>query len=711
MTKDINNITTTYNNHEHDDECSSIPSKQTQTQTQALLDSQKENYQTNLSMERSLYLQGINQMDQIITSNLLSSFPSSSSFALSSHHRDGGNKQQSNINTTNRHHAVETHILNRVIETKILRAITLLHCMDIYTKLTLGIRTLHQYSVFTKEKELRERHEKKLNDSSKIISQNIRLYLAKIECRKEIRRKYEKLQLLQKKKEEELQLYNKMAIQTQKVFKGHLQRKQYTLLLIQKKENDASIKIANVWRNKLEWKQNVKVMQQKRFVEKEKRERNKACIQIQSFIRQRNAMNKFKKVYVHLFYKDQRDKWLQAQAQTKAMVSKIPGSESNSSTTIASFRKFSMIGAAHMIQKSIHDAHNKVLKSTPIVSEEKKSERSSVTSSKGRDHRFLWVNDILHQSSEDNNGKKKKRLRSPDDFDDYKYPVLEEVIQEGIPNNTLIDKEEVKALIIKIQNLWRYALARNVVIKLAFSVYEKYHVGDTNEVYWYNKRTGTSVWKKPTAFDGLLRKRRIELDLDDGKANDIIDPIYIPSANDTALSLERNCDFCGNNHAKWYDCTNCEAYCEKCHIKIHTKSKRSRNNVFFPITMCSHCDQTQVASKFCMACQDPYCDLCFWQIHPKSTFMMSKHPYRDLLKHCQRCHSYTARVKVYMEEQYYCKMCSVDANGNDNGYYEDVDLLVPARCQMKKQMLNDQQQVNQQGQYDNIESMQQNQDY
>lgn len=193
-------------------------------------------------------------------------------------------------------------------------------------------------------------------------------------------------------------------------------------------------------------------------------------------------------------------------------------------------------------------------------------------------------------------------------------------------------KNDEKAAII-IQTSWRYVISRNQIWLLCVKHFEK--IIDGEETYWHNKKTRKSMWKKPVFFGH----------------RDIMNPTHMPQKE---YSLERSCDFCGKATAKWYDAQDREVFCDACNLKIHSKG-RSRNNIVFPIKICSQC-YFQMASKHCTACDDVFCDSCFFVEH--KTAMLKLHPYLPILRHCDVCQKYVARIQLQMQEQYFCSPCS-----------------------------------------------------
>ncbi|GMH77772.1 hypothetical protein TrST_g13860 [Triparma strigata] len=203
-----------------------------------------------------------------------------------------------------------------------------------------------------------------------------------------------------------------------------------------------------------------------------------------------------------------------------------------------------------------------------------------------------------------------------------------------------------------IQRVWRNALSRTRLRKLALQRYQKIideHHG--NQVYYYNVKTGAAMWKKPV-FLGRY---------------DIANPIKLPTDD---RIFKKTCDLCARVASSWYDINDDESFCDDCHEQVHSKGRRV-TNVCVKIDNCIQCE-FQVASKKCVQCRDLYCDTCYFDQHKKG--MLQKHYFDEVQSHCVVCRQYVALLKVddgSGVEHNYCKVCYKKEHPNDPQFQQD----------------------------------------
>ncbi len=123
---------------------------------------------------------------------------------------------------------------------------------------------------------------------------------------------------------------------------------------------------------------------------------------------------------------------------------------------------------------------------------------------------------------------------------------------------------------IKIQRFGRGYLGRRFLLKLAQQMYVKCTDPDSKMPFWYNPRTGTSVWRKPK----LLR------DLDCGES------IRLPTDEERFTLM---CDECDAVPALLY-CDECDkAMCGSC-VKLLHRAIARKDHKQVPLIMCIECE-------------------------------------------------------------------------------------------------------------------------
>ncbi|GMI03979.1 hypothetical protein TrLO_g250 [Triparma laevis f. longispina] len=203
-----------------------------------------------------------------------------------------------------------------------------------------------------------------------------------------------------------------------------------------------------------------------------------------------------------------------------------------------------------------------------------------------------------------------------------------------------------------IQRVWRNALSRAQLRRLALRMYQKIvdeHHG--NQVYYYNVKTGAAMWKKPV-FLGRY---------------DIANPIKLPTDD---RIFKKTCDLCAKVASTFYDINDNESFCDDCHEQVHSKGRR-QTNICVKIDNCIQCE-FQVASKSCVQCKDLYCDTCYFDQHKKG--MLQKHYFDEVQSHCVVCRQYVALLKVddgSGEELNYCKVCYKKEHPYDPKFQQD----------------------------------------
>ena len=388
-------------------------------------------------------------------------------------------------------------------------------------------------------------------------------------------------------------------------YRGFIVRKQcYRLRLL---HTSADI-IQSSWRNCLLRKRTI--AQQVMILLKRKK-----CVQIQTWFRK-----------------------IRAQILVKYMIylrSKSNLSSQRFNMTKIITHRFTRLGAAHIISQW----YKKYQKDKTII--EKKKETKS---HKSFDYLKLNSNIGERQYSCHYSIQTSVPLNIKKIFERYSTTFQERKNERNVYDKSSTGTEKAA---ITMQTAWRVAYAREILWKKILHHFQK--IVNDKEIYWYNKKSGTCIKRKPFFF----------------YHRDITTPISIPRKD---ISLEKRCDFCGKTIAKFYDVKCCEAFCDDCKVKIHCRGRR-RNNEVFQIIICSHCE-FQMASKHCTICNDAFCDNCFLSMHKSS--MLKLHPFRTLLKHCRGCKIIIARLKNCIIDDYFCNRCAQRQMKNENTNFKNL---------------------------------------
>lgn len=163
----------------------------------------------------------------------------------------------------------------------------------------------------------------------------------------------------------------------------------------------------------------------------------------------------------------------------------------------------------------------------------------------------------------------------------------------------------------KIQRRMRGYLARRQITKLAQLSYSKFVDGETEAEYWFNPRTQTSFWTKPTLL-GIY---------DCGMA------VRMPKPEEM---FAVNCSICEKVSATCY-CQQCDSpMCTSCFAKVH-KSGQRKGHQHILVDNCVQCD-FQIGTKFCQTCKDIFCDSCFKHMHKKGRLR-----FHACVRYCSVC--------------------------------------------------------------------------
>ena len=119
--------------------------------------------------------------------------------------------------------------------------------------------------------------------------------------------------------------------------------------------------------------------------------------------------------------------------------------------------------------------------------------------------------------------------------------------------------DEIKAALL-FQRFWHRFSAKRRAVAVAKNVYEKYWDSDTGRPYWYNTRSGTAVWTKPSALG----------------ADDCSNPVKMPSGPDV---FTVTCESCQEKIAMTI-CLDCdELHCKDCSRVMHGKGRRHGHDI------------------------------------------------------------------------------------------------------------------------------------
>jgi hypothetical protein len=210
----------------------------------------------------------------------------------------------------------------------------------------------------------------------------------------------------------------------------------------------------------------------------------------------------------------------------------------------------------------------------------------------------------------------------------------------------LLHEELRQRAACRIQAFRRGLRGRVLAMEAAQEVYFKYIDAASSTHYWYNSRTGLSLWSKPR----LLRR------LDCGF------PVLLPT-DDSLFTV-----YCSVCEVKTMQCMcdECdELLCDRCFHKAHKTGLRKMHEAI-RIPSCFRCE-FQVGTRRCLFCEEAYCDTCYEFEHRKASFRT--HLSKWLTDCCKICEKRAAqwvacRLETDYFEHFLCTGCCRDAYGD-----------------------------------------------